>query len=121
MWRKRGLGWHLDFWPEGLQGQSTCDLRWSGLARKVSHVTVTPPSEGSESGVWEGGLQFPSLLSDPRTASRTPFVHLGAVILTFSPRGFLSLYSQQGWKSKVCVPCFLNSHPCPSLVCMKCA
>ena len=81
MWRKRGLGWHLDFWPEGLQGQSTCDLRWSGLARKVSHVPVTPPSEGLESGVWEGGLQFPNLLSDPRTASRTPFVPLGAVIL----------------------------------------
>ena len=52
-------------------------------------MTVTPSSEGSESGVWEGGLQFPSLLPDPRTASRTPFVHLGAAILTFSPRGFL--------------------------------
>lgn len=55
---------------------------------------------GSESGVWEGDLQFPSLLSNPTAISRTASSHPGAAALTSLGEGAEPLLSARLIKQK---------------------
>lgn len=61
---------------------------------------------GSESGVWEGGLQFSCLPSNPTAASRIPPSSSSSTPL-LSEGAELPL----SVKSEKCLSCLLSSHP----------